>query len=122
MPDGRSASTRALSADAKGVSFRSARWRERTSGEAVRSTGMRIHIRHLLPLFLLTLTPVARAQYNDEAGANAPAAVMEERVVHDAKTGKDRVEQVRREAPRDSWGNAQGSQHDLAVDGAFEGQ
>src|SRR3954469_1466941 len=83
---------------------------------------MRIHIRHLLPLFLLLISPVARAQYNQGAGANAPAAVMEDKVVHDAKTGLDRVEHIRHEAPRDSYGNAQGNQHDLAVDGAFDGQ
>jgi hypothetical protein len=83
---------------------------------------MRIHIGLLLPLFLVTLSPAARAQYNKDAASNAPAAVVSDRLVHDEKTGTTRVEKVRTEAPRDSFGNAQGSQHDLAIDGAFDGQ
>jgi hypothetical protein len=63
----------------------------------------------------------ALAQYTSSAGQNAPS--ME--VVREVHDGKGRVvgqQRVRQEAPKDHFGNAQGNQHDLAVDGAFEGQ
>ena len=40
----------------------------------------------------------------------------------DEKSGKTVEEVVEREAPKDRYGNANGNQFDLAVDGAFEGQ
>jgi hypothetical protein len=40
----------------------------------------------------------------------------------DPKTGEVRMQQVAVPAPKDKWGNAASNQHDLAVDGAFDGQ
>lgn len=62
------------------------------------------------------------AQYTTSAGSNAPRAdVSYERRV-DPKSGEVREERVERPVERDSFGNAANAQHDLAVDGAFEGQ
>lgn len=76
-----------------------------------------------LPFVLITLccSLNAFAQYNKSAGQNAPApaSVTVERVRADGT--KYRATEVK-EAPRDSYGNAAGSQYDLAVDGAFSGQ
>ena len=44
------------------------------------------------------------------------------RTVRDATTGTMRFEQYEAKPDADRWGNAQGNQHDLAVDGAFKGQ
>ena len=63
----------------------------------------------------------AFAQYNSLAGKNAPAPAAEQ-VERVRKDGTKFVETVVKEAPRDSYGNAAGSQYDLAVDGAFDGQ
>jgi hypothetical protein len=63
----------------------------------------------------------AFAQYNSIAGQNAPAPAAEQ-VERVRKDGSKFVETVVKEAPRDSYGNAAGSQYDLAVDGAFDGQ
>jgi hypothetical protein len=69
--------------------------------------------------------PSASAQYNRQAGKNAPAAEAP-RASEQADTsqrptgGSVRVTPV--QIARDPHGNAQGSQYDLAVDGAFEGQ
>ncbi len=59
--------------------------------------------------------------YTSTAGANAPAARAVERSIVD-KDGKQKTEIRYEEAPRDRYGNAAGNQHDLAVDGAFDGQ
>lgn len=62
------------------------------------------------------------AQYTTTAGSNAPRAdVSVERKV-DPKSGKVREERVERPVQRDTFGNAASAQHDLAVDGAFDGQ
>src|SRR6185295_9916773 len=64
----------------------------------------------------------ARAQYTATAGMNAPPAVRAQEDVRDAEgrvVGHRTVEQP---VPKDHYGNAQGNQHDLAIDGAFDGQ
>jgi hypothetical protein len=63
----------------------------------------------------------AYAQYTPSAGKNAPTVRAEEAVRDDEGrvVGHRIVEQA---APRDQYGNAQGNQHDLAIDGAFDGQ
>lgn len=63
----------------------------------------------------------AFAQYNAGAGSNAPAPAREVRA-EKAADGTVREVTVERPAPRDEYGNAQGSQYDLAIDGAFKGQ
>lgn len=61
--------------------------------------------------------------YNRGAGSNAPAAAVEQREVK-GEDGKVRYvdEVVSGPVKRDTHGNAQGSQYDLARDGAFDGQ
>jgi hypothetical protein len=63
-------------------------------------------------------TETASAQYNQGAGENRQRERdAQGRVVHD-ETGRAMPTQ----APNDGFGNVQGNQFDLAVDGAFEGQ
>jgi hypothetical protein len=72
---------------------------------------------------LLTLAALpAFAQYSELAGQNAPQPARVVEQVRDESTGK--VETRERFVPvkRDSFGNSSSSQHDLAVDGAFDGQ
>ncbi len=79
-----------------------------------------MNFRQLLVSAALLSTP-ALAQYNPTAGKSAPPAA-ERKVEYLDSTGKTavRVEQV---APvRDNFGNAQGANYDLAVNGAFDGQ
>lgn len=66
------------------------------------------------------LSAPAFAQYNGVAGLSAPK-VAEDRVVT-TSDGKTKVERVYVEPKKDRYGNAQGNQFDLAVDGAFDGQ
>lgn len=77
----------------------------------------------LFALVALGVAPAAGADapYTASAGRNAPAA---EPVVESVRQADGTVKQeVRYVAPkRDTHGNAQGNQYDLAVDGAFEGQ
>jgi hypothetical protein len=77
--------------------------------------------------FLLTaalaLSSAASAQflpYTKSAGQNAPTEAVRVRSVDQDGHVTEHVEQ--RQATRDGYGNAQGNQHDLAVDGAFDGQ
>ena len=63
----------------------------------------------------------ADAPYSASAGMNAPAPESVERSVRQAD-GTVKKERVLVAPKRDSHGNAQGNQYDLAVDGAFEGQ
>jgi hypothetical protein len=81
-----------------------------------------MRFRLLSCLLTLGLTFPALAQYSETAGKNAaaPARVVEQ--VRNDKTGE--LEQRERFVPvqRDSYGNSRGNQHDLAVDGAFDGQ
>lgn len=76
-------------------------------------------------LFLFTvslaITSLSIAQYNECASQN----VIEEEVeveVLDEETNTRRIVKQKREVQSDSYGNAAGSQYDLAVDGAFKGQ
>ena len=64
----------------------------------------------------------ARAQYTPSAGKNAPAEayVQQDRAVDDV--GPAVIRKVDTPVQRDTHGNAQGNQYDLAVDGAFNGQ
>ncbi|WP_164016360.1 hypothetical protein [Pyxidicoccus trucidator] len=79
-------------------------------------------MKRLMLLLALCLSLPAFAQYTRSAGTNAPAAdiVIETRA--DPKTGTVRQERIERPVQRDSHGNAASAQHDLAVDGAFDGQ
>ncbi|MCC7112172.1 MAG: hypothetical protein IT382_22960 [Deltaproteobacteria bacterium] len=63
----------------------------------------------------------AETPYNPSAGRNAPAAEALDRAVRQPD-GTVKHETVYVPPKRDSHGNAQGNQYDLAVDGAFEGQ
>ncbi|GMU63382.1 MAG: hypothetical protein AMXMBFR34_51450 [Myxococcaceae bacterium] len=76
-------------------------------------------MRQLL-LAALLLATSAFAQYNESAGASAPR-VKQEQTVKDAH-GNERKIIVEVEAKKDRFGNAEGTKHDLAVDGAFDGQ
>lgn len=81
-------------------------------------------MRNLLSLFICLLiaglSAQAFAQYNEAAGQSAPRVSRSVDFLDDEGVTRTRVEHV---APkRDTYGNADGSQFDLAVDGAFEGQ
>ena len=83
----------------------------------------------LLAALLCIFPWVASAQYTSTAGHNAPAPAVVEQVVRDGRgravldeRGREKTERVVKETPRDSYGNAAGNGHDLAVDGAFDGQ
>jgi hypothetical protein len=62
----------------------------------------------------------ALAQYTRSAGVNAPSVAAKEDYVDSTGTRQQREVQVK--AAPDRHGNASGNQHDLAVDGAFDGQ
>lgn len=84
----------------------------------------------ILTTFLLALwTPSALAQYNKQAGRSAPSPEMaDENHGPDKKPSAKRKRARGADSPRvqqiarDSYGNAQGAQYDLAIDGAFDGQ
>ena len=77
----------------------------------------------LISLLLAVLAAApAWAQYNRTAGKSAPAATVESVRVVDRESGDVRFEERQVEVKEDSYGNAAGSQYDLAVDGAFVGQ
>jgi len=75
----------------------------------------------LIATATLVAAAPARAQYTGSAGMNAPMARVQEAVRDDEGRviGQHVVEKP---VPKDHYGNAQGNQHDLAIDGAFEGQ
>jgi hypothetical protein len=75
----------------------------------------------LIATLTLFAAAPARAQYTESAGMNAPTARVQESVRDEEGRviGRRTVEQP---VARDRHGNAQGNQHDLAVDGAFDGQ
>jgi hypothetical protein len=76
----------------------------------------------LLAALVVCLTGgAALAQYTKSAGQNAPATVRMESY-RDAETGRVEQREVKVKAAPDKFGNAAGNQHDLAVDGAFDGQ
>ncbi len=67
------------------------------------------------------LTTAGYSQYNECAKQN----VIEKEVaveVYDESTQTVKIEKQKRQVDSDEYGNAAGSQYDLAVDGAFEGQ
>jgi len=76
------------------------------------------------PLFVALVVCLASgaalAQYSKSAGQNAPSAVAAEAYVD--QRGQQQYRQVVRKVEADRYGNAAGNQHDLAVDGAFDGQ
>ena len=74
----------------------------------------------LLTLLSLLIANTAFAQYNRAAGRSAPV-VEREMQVFDAQTGETSTKVVRVAPDRDRFGNAAGTDFDLAVDGAFEG-
>lgn len=76
----------------------------------------------LLLSFALVATTLSFAQYNSCAGRSVVTEEREE-VVYDAETNTERKIIVKSEVKnKDTHGNASGSQYDLAIDGAFEGQ
>lgn len=68
----------------------------------------------------LVFAAPAQAQYNPYAGRSAPRAAAP--VAVRQADGTVRVEQREVAPARDSYGNAAGTQYDLAVDGAFDGE
>ncbi len=79
-------------------------------------------MKNLFAAVCLLTAGAAAAQYNESAGRSAPApasVTIEER---NAKGDVVRVRTEKRDPARDTHGNAQGQQYDLAVDGAFTGQ
>ncbi|WP_107040341.1 hypothetical protein [Brumimicrobium mesophilum] len=75
----------------------------------------------LTGLFASLFIGSINAQYNSVAKQN----VITEEVsveVYDKDTRRTRIVTETREVESDSYGNAEGNQYDLAVDGAFEGQ
>lgn len=74
----------------------------------------------LIAAVALTASP-AFAQYTPSAAQNAPTQRVEQDVLdREGRVVGTRTVEV--QAQKDRYGNAQGNQHDLAVDGAFEGQ
>ncbi|PHR43662.1 MAG: hypothetical protein COA32_16185 [Fluviicola sp.] len=69
----------------------------------------------------LTFTTLTFGQYNECAGQNK---IVEKRKVEviDDDTGETTIQVVEQEVAKDTYGNPDGNQYDLAVDGAFEGQ
>lgn len=61
------------------------------------------------------------AQYNKCAAKNVPTQSVSESYF-DASTNTRKTRVVEKQVAVDNFGNAQGNQYDLAVDGAFEGQ
>jgi hypothetical protein len=75
----------------------------------------------LVALFsLFAVAAPAHAQYNAAAAQSAPVDAVT--VTTRSKDGKVSTQTEYRPAAQDRFGNAQGSNHDLAVDGAFDGQ
>src|SRR5688500_327689 len=75
---------------------------------------------HAFAVALLVALP-AFAQYTGTAGHNAPTMDRVEASVRD-DTGAERKVWVERPVEKGQYGNAKNAQHDLAVDGAFDGQ
>jgi hypothetical protein len=63
----------------------------------------------------------AFAQYNPSAGHSAPPPAVKTIEVKQSD-GTVKQERVVQEVAKDQFGNARGNQHDLAIDGAFDGQ
>jgi hypothetical protein len=72
---------------------------------------------------LLSSSAQAGSPYSRGAGQNAPAAAVVDKVAKDEAGRTVTVQEVvQGPVKRDGYGNAQGNQYDLAIDGAFEGQ
>lgn len=80
----------------------------------------RLYMVGLTLLLSPLLTSTSQAQYNKAAGVNAPATRLQES--YRGSGGVLRKRWVNKPARPDKYGNAAGSQYDLAVDGAFKGQ
>ena len=78
-------------------------------------------MKKLLLALLVSCAVPAAAQYNPGSGHNAPRPAAVEQTVTDA-SGRTKTIVVEEPIERDSHGNAAGSTHDLAIDGAFDGQ
>ncbi|MDY7231401.1 hypothetical protein [Hyalangium rubrum] len=74
----------------------------------------------LAALVVCLASGTALAQYSKSAGLNAPTVAATQEYMDEQGQRQRREVQVR--AAPDKHGNAAGSQHDLAVDGAFDGQ
>ncbi|MCB9557856.1 MAG: hypothetical protein H6707_17220 [Deltaproteobacteria bacterium] len=74
----------------------------------------------LVALTLACTAVPALAQYNPQAAVNEPEATHREK--RRRADGSVYYESVRTKARGDQYGNAAGSQYDLAVDGAFSGK
>jgi hypothetical protein len=81
---------------------------------------MRSRIQLAAALAVFFAGSAAMAQYTRSAGQNAPTAVMKQQYLDDR--GQQQSREVEVKAAADGFGNAAGNQHDLAVDGAFDGQ
>lgn len=92
--------------------------RQSSAADLGASWGVEGAMRTLLLLALLSWP--AFAQYTPSAGQSAPTTAVEK--VSRGADGALKREIVRVPVDKDSHGNAAGSQHDLAVDGAFDGQ
>jgi hypothetical protein len=79
-----------------------------------------IHASLLTLIALALFAGTAHAQYTKSAGKNAPMEQVE-RSYRD-KDGITRTETVTVAPRQDRYGNAVGNNHDLAIDGAFDGQ
>ena len=75
-----------------------------------------------IALSVTFLSNQASAQIYNKCAAKNVITESREEVVYDSATGAAQTVTVEREVAADSYGNAQGNQYDLAVDGAFEGQ
>jgi hypothetical protein len=74
----------------------------------------------LAALVVCLVSGTALAQYSKSAGQNAPSVATTQEYVD--PSGQRQRREVQVKAAPDAHGNAAGSQHDLAVDGAFDGQ
>ncbi len=76
----------------------------------------------LLSIAFIAITAIGNAQYNSCAGKSHVTEKVKKEV-KDEVTGQTRIVEVEKEIEhKDDYGNAAGSQYDLAIDGAFEGQ
>lgn len=67
------------------------------------------------------ITGLSYGQYNECAKQNVITEEVEVEMI-DEVTQERKIVKQKREVESDTYGNAKGSQYDLAVDGAFEGQ
>lgn len=81
---------------------------------------LRISLLASVAALLLATNASAGNPYNASAGSSEPTATVEETYTDGG--GRRKVRHVERQVDADRYGNASGTQYDLAVDGAFEGQ